>query len=57
MHPGIRKALETTKKYVQLLKKVELLKASALTNVEHPLHVAKYPFWHRTVYYKGPAKK
>jgi transposase, IS5 family len=56
MQPGKRRKLDLTRKWAQLLDKVEQLKASVRAKVEHPFHVIKNLFRHRKVRYKGLAK-
>ena len=56
MQPGKRKALDTTKKWAQMLEKAEQLKASVRAKVEHPFRVVKQQFGYAKVRYRGLAK-
>ncbi len=56
MQPGKRKQLNPTRKWAQLLKQAEQLKASIRAKVEHPFHVIKNLFRHKKVRYRGLAK-
>ena len=56
MQPGKRRKLDLTRKWAQLLDKVEQFKASVRAKVEHPFHMIKNLFRQRKVRYKGLAK-
>ena len=56
MRPGKRRALDATREVERLLDKVEQLKASVRTKVEHPFRVVKQQFGYAKVRYRGLAK-
>ena len=54
--PGKRKAIPQDSKLGPLLRRLESVKASIRSKVEHPFHIVKNLFGHRKVRYKGLKK-